>query len=215
MTRPPAAGPAGSIRDRILGQALSEFARYGFSGARVDRIARLARVSKRMLFYYFKDKQELFGAVLDSAWQDGQVMQEAPEDAIASARFWREFYFRNENFLRLMQWESIEPGPKGLMGAKDRQRIWRASVQKIRRGSSRPGGWPKSMDPRYVLILGLGLIAAPLLLPTVTRLSTGLDPHDPRFRRKHAALVDEIIARVIGAQLTPPRRARRSAKPAG
>jgi len=215
MPRPSAANPAGSARDGILIHALSEFARYGFSGARVDRIARHSRVSKRMLFYYFKDKQALFGAVLDSAWQDGRVMEEAPEDALASARFWREFYFRNENFLRLMLWESIEPGPKGLMGTKERQRIWVESARKIRRGSSRPGGWPKSMDARYVLIMGLGMIAAPLLLPTVARLSTGLDPHDPRFVRKYGRLVDEIVGRVTGAEVRAPRKARGSAARAG
>jgi TetR/AcrR family transcriptional regulator len=209
MPRQSASYPAGLVRDRILRHALSEFARFGFSGARVERIAGLARVSKRMLFYYFRDKQELFGAVLDSAWQDGQVIKEAPESALASARFWREFYFRNENFLRLMQWESIEPGPKGMTRAKARKRIWEDSVRKMRRGSNKPGGWPKTMDPRYVVILGLGLIAAPLLLPTVTKLTTGLDPHDPRFVRKHGQLVDEIIARVIAG----PRRARRSSRP--
>jgi len=204
MPPKPTAGPQGPVRARIMRHALSEFARYGFSGARVDRIARLSRISKRMLFYYFKNKQELFGAVLDSAWQGGQVVNEAPDDPIESARFWREFYFRNENWLRLMIWEGIEPGPPGVMGARERKKIWDESVEKIRRRSG-PHGWPKTMDPRYVLIVGLGLIVAPLLLPTIARLTTGLDPHDPKFVREHARIVDEVIARITGATIAPTR----------
>lgn len=197
------AGPQGPVRARIMRHALSEFARYGFSGARVDRIARQSRISKRMLFYYFKNKQELFGAVLDSAWQGGQVVSQAPDDPIASARFWREFYFRNEDWLRLMIWEGIEPGPPGVMGARERKKIWADSVEKIRRRSG-THGWPKTMDARYVLIVGLGLIVAPLLLPTIARLTTGLDPHDPKFVREHARIVDEVIARITGAAVPPP-----------
>jgi len=197
------AGRKGLVRARIMLHALSEFARYGFSGARVDRIARRSRLSKRMLFYYFKDKQELFGAVLDSAWEDGKVVNEAPDDPLESARFWREFYFRNENWLRLMIWESIEPGPPGVIGARERKKIWDESVEKIRRRSG-PQGWPKSMDPRYVLIVGLGLIVAPLLLPTIARLTTGLDPHDPKFVREHAQIIDEVIGRITGKAAAPP-----------
>jgi AcrR family transcriptional regulator len=193
-------GPPGPVRARILRRALTEFARYGFSGARVDRIARRSRISKRMLFYYFKDKQALFGAVLDSAWQGGRVVNEAPDDPIESARFWREFYFRNEDWLRLMIWEGIEPGPPGVMGARERKKIWEESVEKIRRRSG-PQGWPKTMDPRYVLLVGLGLIVAPLLLPTIARLTTGLDPRDPKFVREHARIVDEVIARITGSRL--------------
>src|SRR5947208_2558576 len=50
--------------DRILAAAALEFAERGFSGARVDRIARRARVNKAMLYYHFKSKQALYRALL-------------------------------------------------------------------------------------------------------------------------------------------------------
>jgi TetR/AcrR family transcriptional regulator len=59
MTRPTRASP-----DRILAAAALEFAERGFAGARVDRIARRARVNKAMLYYHFKSKDRLYKTLL-------------------------------------------------------------------------------------------------------------------------------------------------------
>ena len=40
----------------------------GIAGARTDAIAREARVNKALIYYYFKDKETLYGAVLDDAF---------------------------------------------------------------------------------------------------------------------------------------------------
>src|SRR6202142_457139 len=52
-------------RAAILRAAVAEFAEYGIAGARTDAIARAARVNKALLYYYFKDKDALYEAVLD------------------------------------------------------------------------------------------------------------------------------------------------------
>ncbi len=44
---------------------MNEFAREGVAGARTDGIARAAGVNKALLYYYFRDKETLYGAVLD------------------------------------------------------------------------------------------------------------------------------------------------------
>jgi TetR/AcrR family transcriptional regulator len=56
--------PARVSPDRILAAAAVEFAERGFGGARVDRIARRARVNKAMLYYHFKSKQGLYRTLL-------------------------------------------------------------------------------------------------------------------------------------------------------
>jgi AcrR family transcriptional regulator len=53
-----------STRDRLLQIGLQEFAERGFAGAKVDRIARRAKVNKAMLYYHFKSKAGLFLAIL-------------------------------------------------------------------------------------------------------------------------------------------------------
>src|SRR5712671_8068137 len=55
-------------RAAILKAAINEFADHGIAGARTDAIAREARVNKALLYYYFKDKEKLYGAVLDNAF---------------------------------------------------------------------------------------------------------------------------------------------------
>src|SRR5438445_13220057 len=55
-------------RAAILQAAVGEFSREGVAGARTDAIARSARVNKALLYYYFKDKEALYGAVLDQVF---------------------------------------------------------------------------------------------------------------------------------------------------
>src|SRR5712671_5345287 len=55
-------------RAAILKAAINEFAQHGIAGARTDAIARSARVNKALLYYYFKDKEAIYGAVLDQVF---------------------------------------------------------------------------------------------------------------------------------------------------
>jgi|ERR1051326_1841309 TetR/AcrR family transcriptional regulator len=55
-------------REAILAAAAHEFATEGLAGARTERIGRRAGVNKALLHYYFKDKETLYGAVLDSVF---------------------------------------------------------------------------------------------------------------------------------------------------
>ena len=54
----------------ILDAALAEFAEHGLGGARMDRIAERAGVNKRLIYYYFENKESLFLAVLERAYED-------------------------------------------------------------------------------------------------------------------------------------------------
>jgi AcrR family transcriptional regulator len=52
----------------ILAAAEAEFASKGLAGARVDIIAEQAGANKRMLYYYFGSKEDLYVAVLERAY---------------------------------------------------------------------------------------------------------------------------------------------------
>jgi AcrR family transcriptional regulator len=54
----------------ILAAARDEFAEHGLGGARMDRIAERAGLNKRLIYYYFEDKEKLFQAVLELAYRD-------------------------------------------------------------------------------------------------------------------------------------------------
>src|SRR5262249_55879424 len=55
---------------RIASAAKQEFAKRGFAGARVERIARTAGVNKQLLFYYFHSKRGLFQAAVRRAMSE-------------------------------------------------------------------------------------------------------------------------------------------------
>src|SRR5581483_3618362 len=51
-------------RETILETAEEIFARDGYEGARIDEIAAASSYNKRLLFYYFGDKEGLYRAVI-------------------------------------------------------------------------------------------------------------------------------------------------------
>jgi AcrR family transcriptional regulator len=59
---------ATQTRNEILDVATKEFADQGYSGARVDHIAAQTRTTKRMIYYYFGSKEQLYICVLNQAY---------------------------------------------------------------------------------------------------------------------------------------------------
>lgn len=58
-----------ATRRRILDAAVSEFADKGFSGARVENIAKAANANMRMLYHYFTDKEQLYIATIEEVYR--------------------------------------------------------------------------------------------------------------------------------------------------
>jgi TetR/AcrR family transcriptional regulator len=102
-------------RAAILQAAANEFSEHGIAGARTDAIARAAKVNKALLYYYFKDKETLYGAVLDNAFSGmkAKVFQVLDSDlpsrekimAYAGAYF--DFIASNQIYPKLMQREMM------------------------------------------------------------------------------------------------------------
>lgn len=102
-------------RTRILQAATQEFHRYGLGGARVDRIAEAAGVNKRMLYYYFGSKDDLFLAVLEAVYEQIRGEERAleldrrdPVEAVAQlVSFTWHYYLRHPEFLTLLNSENL------------------------------------------------------------------------------------------------------------
>lgn len=102
-------------RARILAAAKAEFARVGLGGARVDRIAARAGANKRMLYYYFGSKDELFRVVLEATYEHIRESEKAlhldafePPEAIRRlVAFTWEYYLANPEFLSLLNSENL------------------------------------------------------------------------------------------------------------
>jgi AcrR family transcriptional regulator len=105
-------------RRSILSSATAEFARYGLGGARVERIAKRARANKRMLYYYFGDKDRLFLAALEdryahirSAEKSLELEHLEPREALRRlVEFTWRYFLEHPEFLTLLNSENLHKG---------------------------------------------------------------------------------------------------------
>jgi TetR/AcrR family transcriptional regulator len=114
---------ATATRDALLDAAQAIFARDGFSGARIDEIARASGYNKSLLFQYFTDKTGLYRAVIkrfretsDAAFTtalapyvatDSSAMTSAyVENVLRLSATWSFNHLLDEpDYLRLFCWE--------------------------------------------------------------------------------------------------------------
>ena len=105
-------------RQNIIEIASEEFALNGLSGARIDEIAARTRSSKRMIYYYFGDKEGLYLSALENAYRtvrEGESKLDiAGLDPIEALRKLVEFTFdhhhKHEDFIRMVMIENIHHG---------------------------------------------------------------------------------------------------------
>jgi AcrR family transcriptional regulator len=115
-TREPTPAPEERQRDAdrsqntILAAARDEFAEFGLGGARMDRIAERAALNKRLIYYYFEDKETLFQAVLEQSYRDIRAAEQQlnllevpPPDALRRlVEFTWNYYLEHPEFLTLL-----------------------------------------------------------------------------------------------------------------
>ncbi|HYB69105.1 MAG TPA: TetR family transcriptional regulator, partial [Candidatus Bathyarchaeia archaeon] len=174
-----------ATRDRILSAALAEFSAEGFAGARVARIARRARVNKRMLYHYFGNKEHLFREIFDRKLRErAGWVTEAPADLGASLGYWFQLACEDSDWIRLIQWEALGTGEGRVVREEERQVSLQRALGDLR-DRQRRGLLPSDLDPAHLLLAIMGLISYPLAFPQVTRLVTGRRASDPAFRARH------------------------------
>ncbi|MHA3023134.1 TetR/AcrR family transcriptional regulator [Mycobacterium sp. BMJ-28] len=105
-------------RADLLAVATEVFAESGYSGARVDEIAERTRTTKRMIYYYFGGKEQLYLAVLENAYrgirdaeQKLRVDHTNPVEAIRRlAEVTFDHHIAHDAFIRLVSIENIHRG---------------------------------------------------------------------------------------------------------
>ena len=155
-------------QERILKAATEEFARFGLGGARVDRIAARAGANKRMLYYYYGNKEDLFLKVLEARYAHIRRAELGLHlldlDPIQGMRRMVEFtwnyYLKHPEFLTLLNSENLHRG-RHLKRSRDIAAMHSPLIALLRdlliRGE-RAGKFRKGVDPvqLYISIAGLG-----------------------------------------------------------
>src|SRR6266480_827955 len=115
VTTPERRRDAQRTRRDILDVARHEFAERGYSGARVDHIAARTRTTKRMIYYYFGSKEQLYIEVLERAYATIRSLEREVDvehlDPPAAVRRLAEITFDHHEahpeFIRLVSIENI------------------------------------------------------------------------------------------------------------
>jgi AcrR family transcriptional regulator len=117
--RPKTSFPDRDTRALILAAARSVFARRGFEGTTTREVAAAARVNNAMIYYHFKDKDDLYRSVLADSfsamtaiWDDGIFKSSAPvrQKIKKYIEGYIRFHQSNEDLRRIMAMEFAGSG---------------------------------------------------------------------------------------------------------
>ena len=198
-------------RAAILNAAVGEFAREGIAGARTDAIARDAKVNKALLYYYFKDKEALYSAVLDQVFGgltlavEEVLSREMPphEKILAYVGAHFDYIAAHPLYPRIVQSEMMRAG-KG--GSTQLQRIvsryfrplFLKVAEVLKQGIAAHQFRPvDSMNfiPSTIAVITFYFTSAPVM-----RVMTGQDPMSAeRIAQRRAAVLDFVSSALFTA----------------
>lgn len=199
-------------RAAILQAAVREFAYEGVAGARTDAIARSAGVNKALLYYYFKDKETLYRAVLDQVFSGlraaihGALTQpQSPRQKLASyVRAHFDYIASNPLYPRIVQAE--------MMRARyhDASRMKRIARQYFRpvflelsallRQGAEAGEFRK-VDPFHFIPSMISVIVFHFNTAPIMKFMTGKDPLSPQLMAaRREAILEFISAALFNSQ---------------
>ncbi|MCF7202396.1 TetR/AcrR family transcriptional regulator [Pseudomonas oligotrophica] len=196
-------------RADILQAAVAEFVEQGLYGARVDSIAERTRTSKRMIYYYFGNKEQLYLKVLETLYGEIRNTESAlhlaelePREAIRRlVEFTFDHHDRNPGFIRIVSVENIHNGEYVKQSQAIRSmsnNVLRLLDEILRRGEAegvfRPG----------LLALDVHLLISSFCFYRNSNRHTfgeifQIDLHDEAVKARHKAMICDSILRYLQA----------------
>jgi AcrR family transcriptional regulator len=192
-------------RLNILDVAAQEFADKGLAGARVDEIAEKINSSKRMIYYYFGGKEQLYRAVLEQAYAKIRARETAANyEAMRADEALRQYvghtfdyHAAHPEFVRLVMNENIHFGAHigAVPGIKERNHSVIATLQTIIDKGVKEGRFRAGLDP-----VELHMLVSSLCFYNVSNRYTfaanfGVDMGAPKIARRRREVVIEMILR--------------------
>jgi AcrR family transcriptional regulator len=187
----------------ILRAAMAEFAERGLGGARMDSIAERAAVNKRLIYYYFGNKEALFLAALETTYADIRAAEralqletlEAPAAVRRLVAFTWQHYLAHPEFLTLLNSENLHRAKHLKQSQRVREMnspLVQMLAELLERGR-REGVFRGGVDPvqLYISIAGL----AYFYLSNNATLSTifGRDLMKPKALSERLSHITEVV----------------------
>ncbi|SRR6266699_4375164 len=189
-----------STARRIVATAEHIFAEQGLAGARMDEIARAAKVNKALLYYYFRSKEELHRFVLETLLSQlstkvGDAGADAPSPrkrltAIVDNFF--DFVLTHPNYPRLIQREIMSRGPNmGWIVSEYYRPLHGRLVRLIEKGIS--AGEFRRVDVRNAAVTVTSIMVHYFAAAPVLRSVLGHDPLRPQEVAKRREAVQDFL----------------------
>jgi AcrR family transcriptional regulator len=187
------AGDAQATRERLISAARTEFAEFGISGARVDRIAEAARANKAQIYHYFGSKDALFDAVFNQIVDE--TVAEAPIDPLDLPGYAGRLFDRYEQrpeVARLASWYRLEraAADRPLEAVTDSNRAKIAAIA----NAQEAGQLPDHFEPADLLAAVTTLAA--MWTTSTPEFGTLVKRHSAAHRR--AVVTDAVAALLAG-----------------
>lgn len=206
---------AGEARKHLTKVAIDCFARYGYQGTSIDRIASAAGVTKGALYYHFRDKEELlFAAVKDRIEEFEQRIVGAvtpltdPAVALGEiARVCAHIATKNNlrRFILTLMVEALDTNPQLSQAFRDILRRFRGYLAGIVRQGQQDGVFRKDVDAGLAAALFAGGVVG-------AELQHYQDPERVDLALAMQGVVDQLVAWLASRATDQPAAVTRAAR---
>ncbi len=188
-----------ATRDAIVEAAIEEFIERGFAGVRMEHVAKRAGYNKALVYRWFKDRETLFREALKRRFsQRAGLLDKLPETLPEILRWWTQQTAADPNFMRMILREALEARDKEPAHAEFRREYYRRQIELLKSFQVN-GRISSEFDLEMLFIALLSVVTMTSALPQIVQLATGLRPGDKKFRKRWAAFLEMLAARLSGA----------------
>lgn len=198
-----------NVRDRIFKAAGAEFAKAGYSGGRVERIAARARCNIRMVYHHFGSKNALYRAVLEKSYEDIRSKErkleltslDPLEGMVKLLEFTFEHFKSHPDFVALLNNENLMKGRFVLKSKRVTEMAspLRHALETLLRRGAQEGIFRRDLDPTQVYTTIAALSWYHLSNAYTLSAMFGKDLTDPIWRKQRLRHVKDVIMAFLTA----------------
>jgi len=193
-------------RERIISAAKKSFAEKGFSAVGIREIAKHAGINSATLYHYFKNKEELYAAVLGKTFEEilsimGEIARmphtDIPDGMLIRESIYRYMDFLNDNrdFLKIMIHElNLDSDLISIISKRYMKEFFSQTEEFIAEQQEMAGDIIRQNSAKHHLISSIGLCVVHFLLAPILEAIEGEDQFTrKKLDERKEAIVDLML----------------------
>jgi TetR/AcrR family transcriptional regulator len=192
-------------RAKMLQEAFRAFARFGYDGTRLDKVAETLGVTRQALLFHFKDKRGLYEAALELLFgQREEALDSRPREDFSQLAdyvdylvdYSARYYLQNPEYMRLLLRLLLGEGP----GAAEAPRAGRGMVERWEAvlAEGQQGSVTRAVPVSSLVAVIGGTLSYYMLLPQGARTGVNMMNYDPLDELDVAQITGDLQRAVRG-----------------